>query len=226
MRIVSGSRISPTTMTSGACRRAPAARWENRARRGRSRSARRGSCGAGARTRSDLRSSRCAAASRLLISSTSAASVVLLPEPVGPPIRTSPRGRRLSASTPGGRPSDARRGTWSAGPAHRRCGAPALLMEVDAEPPEASLLEGAVGDPGVRVPARAMGERRAGTFASAISSPSVSSASGRTLPSNATEGARRHEQQDRCAVARRRARARTSGARYCKSRAASARRQR
>ena len=50
-------------------------------------------------------------ASRWLISLTSAASVVVLPEPVGPPTSTRPRGRRVSASMFGGRFSDAKRGT-------------------------------------------------------------------------------------------------------------------
>ena len=50
-------------------------------------------------------------ASRRLISSTTAASVVDLPEPVAPPMSTRPRVQLRQGSTPGGRSSEARRGT-------------------------------------------------------------------------------------------------------------------
>ena len=111
IRIVSGSRISPTTITSGACRTAA------RSAAGKS----------GASTpistcsitlplcwcSSSIGSSivTMCLASRRLISSTMAASVVVLPEPVGPPTSTRPRGSCASSSTVGGRPSVANRGT-------------------------------------------------------------------------------------------------------------------
>ena len=75
-------------------------------------------------------------ASRRLISLTSAASVVVLPEPVGPPTRTRPRGSRVSASIDGGRPSEAKRGTVGRQAADRRRGAAALVVQVDAEAAE------------------------------------------------------------------------------------------
>ena len=85
-------------------------------------------------------------ASRRLISSTSAASVVVLPEPVGPPISTSPRGSCASSSTVGGRPSVARRGTRVRQQPDRRRGAAALAVQVDAEPADAGDAERRVGD--------------------------------------------------------------------------------
>ena len=75
-------------------------------------------------------------ASRRLISLTSAASVVVFPEPVGPPTSTRPRGRRRERF-------DARRQAERREARHRRRqaadrrgGAPALVMQVDPEAAE------------------------------------------------------------------------------------------
>jgi hypothetical protein len=86
-------------------------------------------------------------ASRRLISSTSAASVVVLPEPVGPPIRTSPRGRWVRSSTVGGSPSDASRGTRAGSARSAARGGPtALAVQVDPEASQALHAERPVRD--------------------------------------------------------------------------------
>ena len=74
--------------------------------------------------------------SRRLISFTSAAIVVVFPDPVGPPIRTSPRGSRLSASTLRRQAEAGQTGHRRRQPADRRRGAAALVMQVDAEAAE------------------------------------------------------------------------------------------
>ena len=104
-------------------------------------------------------------ASRRLISSTSAASVVVLPEPVGPPIRTSPRGSCASSF-------DGRRQAERGEARHarrqqpdRRRGAAALAMQVDPEPADARDPEGRVGDVRVAVDApRVRRQRRQHRF--------------------------------------------------------------
>ena len=90
-------------------------------------------------------------ASRRLISLTSAASVVVLPDPVGPPTRTRPRGRRVSASTLGGRFEGAKRGTVDGSRRIAAAGAAALVMQVDAEAAEVGRPERAVGDADVAI---------------------------------------------------------------------------
>ena len=89
-------------------------------------------------------------ASRRLISFTSAASVVVLPEPVGPPTSTRPREPRQRF--------DGRRQTERREPRHhgreaadRRRGAAALVMQVDAEAAEIRRAERAVGDAGLAI---------------------------------------------------------------------------
>jgi hypothetical protein len=102
MRMVSGSRISPTTMTSGD--------WRTADRR------------AVAKSGASMPTSTCSMtlrwwgcsysigssmvtmcfASLRLITSTSAATVVVLPDPVAPPMRTKPCGILVRASMPGG----------------------------------------------------------------------------------------------------------------------------
>ena len=90
-------------------------------------------------------------ASRRLISSTSAASVVDLPEPVGPPISTSPRGSATSASTPGGRPSDGEP-RHAAGSARMAAAArPRSRCRLMRKRPSAGEPVGRVGDAGVAV---------------------------------------------------------------------------
>ena len=100
-------------------------------------------------------------ASRRLISSTSAASVVLLPDPVGPPSSTSPRGSCASGSTCGGRSSvDEPRHADRQQP-DRRGGPAAFAMQVDPEPPEPGHAERRVGDLRVAIlPPRVRRERR------------------------------------------------------------------
>ena len=118
--------------------------------------------GARARTRSGSSIVTMCRASRRLISSTSAASVVVLPDPVGPPISTSPRGRRVSASTPGGRPSAA---SGAAARAARggRGGAAALAVQIDAKAARRRERSEASAMPLSRYCAAACGgERRAG----------------------------------------------------------------
>ena len=90
-------------------------------------------------------------ASRWLISLTSAASVVVLPDPVGPPTRTRPRGRRVSASMLGGRFRDAKRGTVGRQAPYRRRRSSALVMQVDPEAADVRRPERAVGDADVAV---------------------------------------------------------------------------
>ena len=189
MRIVSGSRISPTTMTSGAWRMAarsavgksgastPISICSTRLER----------CGCSYSTGSSI-VTMCRA-SRRLISSTSAASVVVLPEPVGPPTRTRPRGRRVSASVPGGRPSVARRGgcvgrarTVAAARPRSRC---RLIRKRPT--PRTRCDPSAI--PALRYWARAW-DASAGMTASSISSPASGGPESATmLPSMRTAGA-------------------------------------
>jgi hypothetical protein len=83
-------------------------------------------------------------ASRRLISLTRAASVVVLPDPVGPPTRTRPRGRRVNADARGqperGEARHRRRQTPDRG------GAAAFVMQVDAKAAEIGDAQRSVGD--------------------------------------------------------------------------------
>ena len=100
-------------------------------------------------------------ASRRLISSTSAASVVVLPEPVGPPMRTSPRGSCASSSTAGGRPSVARRGTRVGSSRTAAAARPRSRCRLIAEAAEAGDAERGVGDARLAIlPPRVRRQRR------------------------------------------------------------------
>ena len=93
-------------------------------------------------------------ASRRLISSTRAASVVVLPEPVGPPTRTSPRGSRVRPSTPGGRPREARRGGCDGRARTAAAARPRSRWRLIAEAAEPRMRYERIGDPALAVGAR------------------------------------------------------------------------
>ena len=112
-----------------------------------------------------------------------------MPEPVGPPTSTRPRGRRVSASTDGGRLSDAKRGTVGRQPPDRRRGAAALVVQVDAEAAEVGRAERAVGDAALAIQLAARAAPAPAATASSISSPpSGASGSGTTWPSMRSDG--------------------------------------
>ena len=80
-------------------------------------------------------------ASRRLISSTSAASVVLFPEPVGPPMSTRPRGSRAAVRPPAGKPERRQPRHTRRQQAHGGRGPAALAMQVDPESADAARSE-------------------------------------------------------------------------------------
>ena len=127
-------------------------------------------------------------ASRRLISSTRAASVVVLPEPVGPPTRTSPRGSCASNSTVGGKPSVARRGTRAGSNRTAAAARPRSRCRLTRKRPMPLMRNDASAIRASRYCRRACGAS-AGRTASSISSPSSGpSASGMTLLSTRIEG--------------------------------------
>ena len=99
------SRRSPGCRAPAGRRRA--ARWESPARRCRPRPARSSPAWCACSYSIGSSTVMMCLASRRLMASTSAARVVVLPEPVAPPISTSPRPSRDSCSTSGGRFSSA-----------------------------------------------------------------------------------------------------------------------
>ena len=90
-------------------------------------------------------------ASRWLISLTSAASVVVLPDPVGPPTRTRPRGRRVERFDVGRQVQGRKAGHGGRQAPYRRRRSSALVMEVDPEAPDVRRPERAVRDADVAV---------------------------------------------------------------------------
>ena len=121
-------------------------------------------------------------ASRRLISSTSAASVVVLPDPVGPPISTRPRGRCVSSSTLGGKSERRQARHARRQRAERRRGPAALAMQVDAEPPEPLHAERAVGDCDCRGRFAARAAPAPASTASSMSTPSSGPSAQRADP--------------------------------------------
>ena len=164
--IVSRSRISPTSTTSGSSRRAARSAMREALRVGvqlalvdQARSC------AGAGIRSGLRSSGCAPASARLIRSIIAASVVDLPLPVGPVTSTRPRGRSASSASTGGRPELLERADLLGNQTEDGADGALLVEDVAAEPADAAQAEGQVELPGLfellllRVGQHAVGQR-------------------------------------------------------------------
>ncbi len=127
-------------------------------------------------------------ASRRLISSTRAASVVVLPDPVGPPTRTSPRGSCASNSTVGGKPSVDRRGTRAGSNRTAAAARPRSRCRLTRKRPIPAMRNDASAIRASRYCRRACGAS-AGRTASSMSSPSSGpSASGMTLLSTRIDG--------------------------------------
>ena len=148
--------------------------------------------------------------SRRLISSTNAASVVVLPMPVAPPMSTRPRGMRDSASTPVGRFSPASRGGCGRQHADGGGGAAPLAMEVDAEPADAgaqarvhggAALEGAHAHAAAArrsPPARCRRRRAAPRRRAASSAPSMRAAGGAPATSSRSVAPSRRTSASHC----------------------------
>ncbi len=127
-------------------------------------------------------------ASRRLISSTSAARVVVLPEPVGPPIRTRPRGSCASSSTVCGRLRVASRGTRVGSSRTAAAALPRSRCRLMRNLPTSAIRNDASAIRDSRYTRRACGDS-AGMTASSISAPSSGpSPSATTLPSTRTAG--------------------------------------
>ena len=133
VEIVSRSRISPTRITSGS--------WRSAARSASAKSSASAPISRWLtmhflwRCRNSIGSSivRMCSSRSLLIMSSIAASVVVLPEPVGPVTRTKPRGLRVNSSRTGGSPSASR--LWISCGMWRKAAliAPRWKKTVDAE---------------------------------------------------------------------------------------------
>ena len=157
---------------------------------------------AGARTRSGSSTVMMCRASRRLISSTSAAIVVVLPAPVAPPISTRPRPSDDSG-VDFGRQRQLRQ-AWHSRRQHPDGGrgAAALAMQVHAEAAEPREAERGVGNPGLLKLSRACGGS-SGTTASSTSVPSRIGPSRRTMtPVDADAGRAAGDQQQIAAAPR------------------------
>ena len=142
-------------------------------------------------------------ASRRLISSTSAASVVVLPDPVGPPTSTSPRGSCASSSTDGGNPSVDSRGTRVGSSRTAAAARPRSRCRLIRKRPRPVIRNDASAMCASRYCRRACGAS-AGSTASSMSRPSSGpSASGIDLAVHADRRRRAGHEQQIAAAARR-----------------------
>ncbi len=180
--MVSGSRISPITITSGA--------WRSAAR------------SAVGKSGASIPISTCSTtlcwcacsysigssivmmcfASRLLISLTSAATVVVFPDPVAPPTRTRPWCRRVIDSTCDGRPSSASSGGRDGSARTVAAACPRSRCRLTRKRPSPDRRRETSADPLFRYRSSACGWSAGSTAASIASPSSAGSGSGVTSP--------------------------------------------